>query len=223
MNMRDDWLMLAVDPGSEVSALRSTATLRSVAEAAGASQVVFLETIDHPDTSTASGPESSLIIATGPGLHRRQSDVVDALCRMGHLSPTDLVPRPFTPLGYFDCSPLRGDYAVAVCVDFVPTADDAAAQESAFDEWYTHEHMSDVCRAPGIHRAWRVVADDDTPRRYWCIYESEAPEIFMASRKGHAPWGGLWLNNIDKSTFRRTYFKLHGFLDTEATITKEVS
>lgn len=174
--------------------------------ATGLSSVWVLKSLDHPHRA-GDGQESSLALVVGADAGGRTEAIEDALAAAG-LEVQHGQARTFDLRGAFDASSTDGDHMVAVCVDFKPTGDDAAAQEDEFDSWYTYEHMGDVSRADGIHRAFRGAAEDDLPRRYWCWYETDDPAVFMESRKGKAPWGGLWLDNIDQSTFRRSYFEI---------------
>lgn len=112
-------------------------------------------------------------------------------------------------LCYFDASPIDASWITAVRVDFTPTREDAAKQEHEFNDWYTFEHVSDICRGTGFHRGWRMEREDDGPfQRYWVFYESDAPENLAESRQGKASWGGIWGDVISQDTFCRSYHRV---------------
>lgn len=202
MNLADDCLLIPVaDP-----AAAGTADLRAIGTEQSLSSVMVLRALDH-EHRAGEGLESSLAIVAGPKAAER-ADAIEAALDAAGLGVVTGETRRLDLRGAFDSSKTDGDHMVAVCVDFSPTADDARAQEDEFDRWYTYEHMGDVTRAGGIHRAFRGAADDGRPRRYWCWYETDDPAVFMESRQGKAAWGGLWLDNIDQSTFRRSYFAI---------------
>lgn len=200
MRLTDDCLLIPARLGGDAP------DLASGGQALRLSSLLALRVIDHAHTG-GDGLESSLVVAIGPGAAHRVGEIEDALAASG-VDVHRGAARGLALRSCFDASKQEGDHYVAVQVDFVATKDDATSQEAEFDSWYTYEHMSDVSRADGFHRAFRGVATDEGPRHYWCWYETDDPAAFMDSRKGQAPWGGLWLPNIDQTSFRRSYFEI---------------
>lgn len=200
MNLADECLMVPV------SGELTEQKLSGIGPEPGISAAWLLESLAHPHRA-GHGQEDSLLVLVGPGLEARARELAVSLARNGLTLELDRS-RILDLRGCFDASSTIGDHFVAVCVDFIATEPDATGQEAEFDAWYTYEHMGDVSRADGIHRAFRGMTEDEGPRRYWCWYETDDPSVFMKSRKGKAPWGGLWLENIDQSTFRRSYFAI---------------
>lgn len=197
MKLSDDCLMIPIRSGA------APVNLAGVGPAQSLTSVLILDALDHPHKA-GEGQESSMVLVIGPGISQRREILQDALEQAG--AAIGGKARELELRAAFDASRTEGNHMVAVCVDFRPTTDDAVAQEDQFDRWYSYEHMGDISRADGIHRAFRGAVTDDGPRRYWCWYQTDDPAVFMDSRKGQAPWGGLWLDNIDQSTFRRSYF-----------------
>lgn len=205
MWLRDDCVAVGlaqVDPDR----LR-TEDLSSIGEAIGCRSLLVLDPLDHSHRA-GTGLEGAMVLASGDGLASDTDKLMAALSDLPGLQVDRARQRTFTSLAYFDASTEVGSSVVAVCVDFTATSATPAAQEREFDAWYSYEHMSDVSRAAGIHRAFRMAARDDHPRHYWCLYECDDPQIFMDSRRGTKPWGGLWLDNIDQTSFRRSYFTI---------------
>jgi hypothetical protein len=48
--------------------------------------------------------------------------------------------------------------------------------ESAFNQWYDHEHLPVILACPGIHSASRFVTDGPEGRRYLTQYVIDGPE-----------------------------------------------
>ncbi|WP_406725024.1 hypothetical protein WJ438_10670 [Streptomyces sp. GD-15H] len=190
--------------------------LQSALEKVGASATVrdafVLLTRDH-EHSAGVDPGFDVVMAwrtIDPGI------VTEELVRRGNevwgplaAAVTDPAVHSRAELCSFDASSLDGGWLVAVRVDFRATEQDAEAQERDFNEWYTYEHVGDICRGQGFHRGWRMQRDASGDHQtYWVFYESDAAEDLVRSRAGKAPWGGLWAGVIDQDTFCRSYHEI---------------
>lgn len=76
----------------------------------------------------------------------------------------------------------------------VATMNVPEAQEDRFNAWYSHEHLPERLRVPGIHRARRYQRSIEHPGpglRYFTIYEAASTSVFSS---------GAYLDQLDSPT-----------------------